>query len=228
MSPGNPTRPSAVIPAMCLFTFALSRTTPPPKSVSIAPGAQRVDGNVAFAEFDGKVAREYFDPALHRCICRVARIAKARETTREIHDPAAVGDDRQQRLREKEHAFEMHAHELIELRFGRVGKRAPMPIPALFTRTLKRSTPQVAASVLLEARCEGGERGDVAGVERQRDGGLPAGDDRGHHLVGSGLLREIGDDDAVAGIGEAEGGSAAETAAACRSRRRCSCLWFRL
>ncbi|EDS6438924.1 NmrA family NAD(P)-binding protein [Salmonella enterica] len=39
ISSGTPTRPSAVIAANCALTSALSRTSPPPKSVSIAPGA---------------------------------------------------------------------------------------------------------------------------------------------------------------------------------------------
>lgn len=39
ISSGSPTRPSAVWAAICRFTSALSRTTPPPKSVSMAPGA---------------------------------------------------------------------------------------------------------------------------------------------------------------------------------------------
>ena len=38
-SSGKPARPSVVIPAMALFTSELSRTTPPLKSVAIAPGA---------------------------------------------------------------------------------------------------------------------------------------------------------------------------------------------
>lgn len=36
---GSPTRPSAVSDAIRALTSALSRTTPPPKSVAIAPGA---------------------------------------------------------------------------------------------------------------------------------------------------------------------------------------------
>ena len=39
ISSGSPTRPSAVWAAICRFTSALSRTSPPPKSVSMAPGA---------------------------------------------------------------------------------------------------------------------------------------------------------------------------------------------
>ncbi len=37
ISSGSPTRPSAVWAAICRFTSALSRTSPPPKSVSMAP-----------------------------------------------------------------------------------------------------------------------------------------------------------------------------------------------
>ncbi len=39
ISSGTPTRPSAVMAANCAFTSASSRTSPPPKSVAIAPGA---------------------------------------------------------------------------------------------------------------------------------------------------------------------------------------------
>ncbi|KAG0734771.1 hypothetical protein G6F31_021440 [Rhizopus arrhizus] len=39
MSSGTPTRPSAVMSANCLLSSGISRTAPPRKSVSIAPGA---------------------------------------------------------------------------------------------------------------------------------------------------------------------------------------------
>ncbi len=41
LSSGRPARPSAVIAAMALFTSGLSRTTPPLKSVAMAPGRPR-------------------------------------------------------------------------------------------------------------------------------------------------------------------------------------------
>jgi len=86
MSSRRPTRPSAVCPAIIMFSWALSRTKPPPKSVSMAPRGERVDADAARAELLREIARQHLDATLHRRIGRVARRCEAGQARRDVQN----------------------------------------------------------------------------------------------------------------------------------------------
>src|SRR5258708_11050311 len=81
-SSGSPARPSAVCEAMNLLNSGLSRTLPPPKSVSIAPGATVL---TAIWRAPSSLARYRVSTSIAPCIVKLGALLSA--------DCAIPGDD---------------------------------------------------------------------------------------------------------------------------------------
>src|SRR5438874_9666296 len=92
MSSGRLGRPSAVTLAIKALTCLLSRTAPPAKSVSIAPGGDSVHGDTARPQLLREIARQHLDRALHRPVGGIAGQAEAGEATRTERCASGNGD----------------------------------------------------------------------------------------------------------------------------------------
>src|SRR5262249_47497691 len=73
------------------------------------------DGNTAGTKLFRHIAREDLDGALHGSVCRVTRLGHARKATRDVDDPPAVCDEREDLLREEERRLEVNGDDLLEL-----------------------------------------------------------------------------------------------------------------
>ncbi len=93
----------------------MSRTIPPLKSVWIAPGRNDIRSDAARAEFLSQVAGKNFDRALGGAVDGAAWHGNAREARGDIHDAAAIVDQRQQFLRQEVDAFEVNVDHRIEV-----------------------------------------------------------------------------------------------------------------
>ena len=154
-------------------------------------GGDRVDRDAARPELLGEVARQHFDRALHRRIGRIAGQGEAREAARDIHDPAAVGDQRQQRLGEEEHAFEMDVHQPVEIGFGRFGERRVDADAGVVDEEVEVRAAPLGRQRLFQIGGESGEAGDVARVELEHRRLAPERRDRRRRRVGLGLVAVI-------------------------------------
>src|ERR1700679_1873682 len=67
--------------------------------------------------------RQYFDRSLHRGVDRPSGRGSASPRSRYVDDPAAVIDEGQEVLRQKEHAFEMDVADAVELFLGSLLER---------------------------------------------------------------------------------------------------------
>ena len=166
---------------------------PPLKSVAIAPGATVLTVIPArpssFARYRVKTSTA---PFIER-VGGTPRKRKARQSRRDIHDPAAVVDQRQKLLRQEEHALEVDVVEAVQLLLGRLldgvvvrgAGVVDQIIEALGAQSCQRlRTP-------LHERVEGA---DVAGVELQGDGLAPASGDQADDVFGFRPVRVVGED----------------------------------
>ena len=223
MSSGRPTRPSAVCDATKPLSCALSRTAPPPKSVSIAPGAIDVDGDAARAQFLRHVLGQHLHRAFHRRIRGVARQREARQPGRHVDDAAAIGDQRQQLLRQEEHALEVNVEEHVELRLGGLGDRRMGADAGVIDEEVEALALPCGRQQLLQLLRERAERADVAGVEPQRRGARAARLDLGDDGMGGRLVAVIREDDVDALLRQFQCGALAEAAAAARDDCQFAC-----
>jgi hypothetical protein len=100
------------------LTSGLSRTAPPSEIGFDRTRSNDVDPDTTGAEFLGHIPGEYFYRALGRCVRGISGDGETGEAGRHVQDPAAVLDQRQQRLAEKERRFHMNGQKLVELFFG--------------------------------------------------------------------------------------------------------------
>ena len=80
--------------AIAWLTAGLSRTTPPLKSVAIAPGASKSSPDVSGSKIVRQVAGEHIDPTLESSIRGAVRVDESYDPGRDIDDLPAVLDER--------------------------------------------------------------------------------------------------------------------------------------
>jgi hypothetical protein len=164
------------------------------------------------------IRRGNLHPTLHRRIGGFAREAKSRQPGGNIHDASAIGDQRQQLLRQEENAFEVNVHELIELLLRGLGEarvhagagvvdqiREPVPLERVL-----QSFPQIG--------CKAIEGHAIGGVQRQRHREAPGLADHVHDLLGFPAMGEVRDDHVAALLGQLQRRAATEAAAATRNQ----------
>src|SRR3546814_19025916 len=97
----------------------------------------RVDRNAAPAEFLRHVPGEHLDRALHRRISSIARIGDAGEPGGKIDDPAAVREQRQQRLGAKEDALDVDVDQPVARALCGFGGQGKVAGYVIFSRGIK-------------------------------------------------------------------------------------------
>ncbi len=212
MSSGTPTRPSAVMSAKILLTAGLSRTAPPPKSVSIAR-CHRVDGDSASTQFLRHVDAEYFDCAFRCRIGGVAGKGHAGQSGGQVHDTAAVRDQWQQRLGEEVHALEVDIDQSVELRLGGLSDQRVVAVAGIVHEVVESlALPDLAqhASQTLGERCKAL---DVAAVELQGDCLAPHRVDLLDHVAGVVATALKSQNDIAASAGNVQSRVSAESTA---------------
>ena len=119
-------------------------------------------------ELLGHVAGHHLDRALHRAVGDAAGIDDAGQARGDVHDPAAVRDQRQQRLGEEERALDVDAIGGVEILLGHVGEGAAMRGAGHVdeeVETLGVPSAQHAANLVGKS----GEGAGVARIELKRD-----------------------------------------------------------
>jgi hypothetical protein len=187
---------------------------PPLKSVAIAPGATTLTA-ILRPQFPSHIFGQHFDGPLHRTIRGAARHDDAGQTGRQIDDPSAVVDERQQLLGQEEHALEMNTVEGVQLRFRGLLDAVVVRDAGIVDEIVETLDPQVAER-LAHAVHEIVEGTDVAGVELQGNGLLPRLGHQANDLFGFGMIGVVGKDRVDTAPGEAQHGVAAEAATATR------------
>ena len=108
----------------------------------------------------------------------------------------------------------MDVHQAIELRLGGFRKGCIFAMAGVVDQIVDIVPAPLVPDGSGEIVAELGKAGDIAGIERQRDRLAACICYRGHDLVGSSLVRMIGEDDTDAGLPEMLGGVAAQPPAA--------------
>jgi len=119
-------------------------------------------------QFLREVAGQHFDGAFQRPVNRRPGHGEAGEARRQVHDLAAVDDQRQHFLRQEEDALEMDVRQPVEVVFGRLGERHVQADAGIVDQVIDR----LAAEAGLEGFAKGGreriEGGDIAGIDLKR------------------------------------------------------------
>ncbi len=135
------------------------------------------------------------------------------EPGRQVHDAAAVRDQWQQCLRQKEHALEMDVHQPVELRLGGIGDQCIIAVSGIVHEMVERFARPGFAQRCSQTTSKVGEAGNLAGVELQRHRLAAHALDFGDDSLCVFAAALIGEDDIAAVTGDVESGIAAETAA---------------
>jgi hypothetical protein len=101
--------------------------------VAVAPGADRVDGDVPLSQFGSQIAHHGRDSGL---ACRVQGVLIDRQTRTDRgteHDPAAVGHRGDRRLGDEQLSGHVGLDETIEVGLGDGVQRSKCSTPALLT-----------------------------------------------------------------------------------------------
>src|SRR4051812_49035358 len=101
-------------------------------------GGDHVRGDAPRAELDRHVAGERLDGGLDRTVGRALWARETSEAAREVDDRAAVGDQRQQRLREEERALEVDGEERVDVFFADVGDHPAARVARVVDEVVER------------------------------------------------------------------------------------------
>jgi vitamin B12 transporter len=177
------------------------------------PGRHGVDGDAARPQLLGQIAGQHLDRALHGGVGGKARQAEAGQAGRQVDDPPAIGDQRQQGLGQEEHAFEMDVHQAVEFRFGGLGEGGVDADAGIVDEVVEALAPPGFGQDGFHRLGEGAERGDVAGIEAQRHRLAAQRGDLRHRAFGLGPIGMIGQQNVAAAPGDGQGGVAAQAPA---------------
>src|SRR6202451_4895530 len=112
--------------------------------------------------------RQYFDRSLHRGVDRPSGRGSASPRGRYVDDPPAVIYEGQELLRQKEHAFEMHVADAVELFLGSLLERHIAVIVTSVVDQKIETRSSELGECILHAFDKGVERSNIAGVQLQR------------------------------------------------------------
>ena len=87
----------------------------------------------------------------------------------QVHDAPAVRDQRQQRLREEEHALEVDVDQLVELRLGRLSERGHVAVAGVVNEVIEGVALPGLAQHLPQAVSERRKASNVADIELDGD-----------------------------------------------------------
>jgi hypothetical protein len=169
------------------------------------PRRDGVDADAARSELDGEVAGQHLEPTLHRGVDGVAGRRHARGRAGDVHDGPALGDERQEGLREEIRPLEMDIEEAVEIRLRGLLERRAAAHAGVVDETVDAAPPEGRREAPLQIGAEAGKVLDAADVEGQ-----------GHGLAAPALDRRdgvVGEHDAPAALGAGKGRRLADPAA---------------
>ncbi len=132
----------------------------------------------------------------------------------QVQDAAAVGDQRQQGLREEEHALQVHVHQQVELFFRGLGEGRMHAEARVVDQEVEALAPPGLRQRVAHLDGEGGEAAAVADVELQGQRAPAQGLDLRHRVGGVGSVALVGQQHIGALGCQRQGGVAALAAAA--------------
>src|SRR5262249_29865016 len=132
-------------------------------------GSDNVGRDPAGSQLQGQVLGQHLDGAFHYGIGAAARIDDARDARRQVDDVAAVVDQRQQLLRQEEHALQVNVVEGVQVRFRRLLDAVVVRRARVVDQEVEAVAPPGLVQRAFEGLDELVERPHGGRVELQRD-----------------------------------------------------------
>src|SRR5260370_8571016 len=137
MSSGTPTRPRATFDSRKLFApgcdsaSRLKSVAMTPRATTLTPIRRGPSSFPPRSQFLGQVTGKHLDRAFHRPIRGESGNGEPGQAAGRVDDPAAVADQREQPLREKKDALEVHIHQAVERLFRLLREGSHFVVPRL-------------------------------------------------------------------------------------------------